>query len=123
VWSDYLEGCCASEWLREVKTHHVQLWLEGIAREHEIAKTTLKHVKNLLSGIFRYAATAGIFRRSKPCEACRDSGVSTERHRNQTEPAQDEESLGWLNVTGSVWRSTVGDRKPQCRSFHNSRRG
>src|SRR5450631_1612857 len=27
------------------------------------------------------------------------------------EPAQDEESLGWLNVTRSVWRSTVGDPK------------
>jgi integrase len=27
------------------------------------------------------------------------------------EPAQDEKSLGSLNVTRSVWRSTVGDRK------------
>jgi len=27
------------------------------------------------------------------------------------EPAQDEESLGWLNVTRSVWRNTVGDPK------------
>jgi integrase len=27
------------------------------------------------------------------------------------EPAQDEESLGWLNVTQSVWRNTVGDPK------------
>jgi integrase len=27
------------------------------------------------------------------------------------EPAPDEESLGWLNVTRSVWRNTVGDPK------------
>src|SRR6266516_5273962 len=27
------------------------------------------------------------------------------------EPAQDEESLGWLTVTRSVWRNTVGDPK------------
>jgi integrase len=27
------------------------------------------------------------------------------------EPAQDEVSLGWLNVTRSVWRNTVGDPK------------
>jgi integrase len=27
------------------------------------------------------------------------------------EPTQEEESLGWLNVTRSVWRSTVGDPK------------
>jgi hypothetical protein len=39
--------------MREVKTHHVQLWLEGIAREHEISKTTLRHVKNLLSVFLR----------------------------------------------------------------------
>jgi hypothetical protein len=26
-------------------------------------------------------------------------------------PARDEESLGWLNVTRSVWRSTVGNPK------------
>ena len=37
VWSDYLEGRCKSEWLREVKTHHVQSWLEEIAREHAIS--------------------------------------------------------------------------------------
>src|ERR1022692_3629792 len=27
------------------------------------------------------------------------------------EPAEDEESLGWLNVTRSVWCNTVGDPK------------
>ena len=27
------------------------------------------------------------------------------------EPVEDEESLGWLNVTQSVWRNTVGDPK------------
>jgi integrase len=27
------------------------------------------------------------------------------------DPARDDESLGWLNVTRSVWRSTIGDPK------------
>ena len=27
------------------------------------------------------------------------------------EPAQDDDSLGWLSVTRSVWRNTVGDPK------------
>ena len=57
MWSDYLEGRCKSEWLREVKTHHVQSWLEEIAQEHAISKTTLKHVKNYLSGVFRHFDT------------------------------------------------------------------
>jgi hypothetical protein len=60
VWSDYLKTRCQSEWLREVKTHHVQSWLEEIARVHEISKTTLKHAKNFLSGVFRHAAQQGI---------------------------------------------------------------
>ena len=56
MWSDYLKVRCQAEWLREVKTHHVQSWLDTIAQEHELSKTTLKHVKNFLSGVFRHAA-------------------------------------------------------------------
>jgi hypothetical protein len=72
VWSDpsgapdYLKVRCQSAWLREVKTHHVQSWLEEIAREHEISKTTLKHVKNFLSGVFRHAAQQGFFDGANP---------------------------------------------------------
>jgi integrase len=142
-----------SKWLREVKTHHVQSWLEEIAREHEISKTTLKHVKNFLSGVFRHAAQQGYFDGANPVKlaevpAFAPNGAETKPYsleeigamlkvltepsatavataaftglrlgvlRGLTwesfEPAQDEESLGWLNVTRSVWRSTVGDPK------------
>lgn len=31
--------------------------------------------------------------------------------RESYEPAQDADSLGWLNITRSVWRSTVSDPK------------
>jgi integrase len=142
-----------SKWLREVKTHHVQSWLEEIAREHEISKTTLKHVKNFLSGVFRHAAQQGYFDGANPVKlaevpAFAPNGAETKPYsleeigamlkvltepsatavataaftglrlgvlRGLTwesfEPAQDEESLGWLNVTRSVWQSTVGDPK------------
>ena len=40
--------------------------LEEIGREHEISKTTLKHVKNFLSGIFRHAAQQGYFDGANP---------------------------------------------------------
>ena len=52
--------------MREVKTHHVQSWLEKIAREHAISKTTLKHVKNFLSGVFRHSAQQGYFDGANP---------------------------------------------------------
>jgi integrase len=153
LWSDYLKVRCQGEWLREVKTHHVQSWLEDIGREHEISKTTLKHVKNFLSGFFRHAAQQGYFDGANPVKlaeipAFAPNGAETKPYsleeigtmlkvlsepsatavataaftglrlgelRGLTwesfEPAQDEDTMGWLNVTRSVWRSTVGDPK------------
>ncbi len=153
MWSDYLEVRCQAEWLREVKTHRVQSWLEEIAREHELSKTTLKHIKNFLSGIFRHAAQQGFFDGANPVKlaevpAFAPNGTETKAYsleeigamlkilsepsatavatagftglrlgelRGLTweayQPAQDEESLGWLNVTRSIWRNTVTDPK------------
>jgi integrase len=63
IWRCYLkhtksnlEVLPATAWLREVRTCHVQQWLEAIAKDHGVSKTTLKHVKHFLSGVFRYAA-------------------------------------------------------------------
>lgn len=153
MWSNYLKTRCQAEWLREIRTHHVQAWLEETGREHEISRTTLKHVKNFLSGIFRHAAQQGYFDGANPVKlaeipAFATNGAETKPYsleeigamlkvlsepsatavasaaftglrlgevRGLTwpsyEPAPDEESLGWLNVTRSVWRNTVGDPK------------
>ncbi len=139
--------------MREVRTHHVQSWLEEIGREYGISKTTLKHVKNFLSGAFRHAAQQGYFDGASPVKlaeipAFAPNGKETKTYsleeiaamlkvlpepsatavataaftglrlgelRGPTwesyEPAQDEESLGWVNVTRSVWRTTVGEPK------------
>ena len=69
IWLEYLRYRCDGAWLREVRTHNVQSWLEEIAREHQISKTTLKHVKNFLSGVFRTRSATRLFRRFKPGEA------------------------------------------------------
>jgi len=153
MWSDYVKARCAAEWLREVKTHHVQTWIEEICREHALCKTTLRHVKNFLSGIFRHAAQQGYFDGANPVKlaeipAFAPPGAETKAYsleeivamlrvlpepsatvvataaftglrlgelRGLTwqsyQPAQDQESLGWLSVTQSVWRSAVGEPK------------
>jgi len=139
--------------MREFKTHHVQSLLEEIGREHAISKTTLKHIKNFLSGVFRHGAQQGYFDGANPVKlaeipAFARNGAETKPYsleevatmlkvlsepsatavataafsglrlgelRGLTwesyEPAQDEDSLGWLNVSRSVWRNTVGDPK------------
>lgn len=55
--------------LRDVKTYHVQSWLEAIARmprsrndrKYTLSKTTLAHIKNFISGVFQHAAQQGYF--------------------------------------------------------------
>jgi len=66
MWNLYLVARCQNSWLREIKTHRVQCWLEDIAREYTLSKTTLAHIKNLLSGIFRHAAQQGYFDGANP---------------------------------------------------------
>jgi len=69
IWEQYLEDRCKDAWLKNVKTLHVQAWLEEIARmprkqnkrEYTLSKTTLAHIKNFLSGAFRHAAQQGYF--------------------------------------------------------------
>jgi integrase len=57
MWARYVKGqFIASMWLRDVRTSHVQRFLEEVARKHCIGRRTLAHVKALLSGLFRYAA-------------------------------------------------------------------
>ena len=81
VWSDYLELRCKAEWLREVKTHHVQLWLEDIAQEHE--QDHAEAYEELPQWRFSTCGTTGLFRRSKPSEARRDSSFCPKRRRDQ----------------------------------------
>ena len=69
IWGTYLADPCKDAWLRSVKTHHVQAWLEKIARmprkrnkrEYMLSKTTVAHIKNFISGVFRHAAQQGYF--------------------------------------------------------------
>ena len=61
IWQDYLKERCGAAWLREVKTWHIQSWLESLAKEKSLSKTTLKHVKHFLGGVFRYATQQDYF--------------------------------------------------------------
>jgi integrase len=46
--------------IREYRTVDVQALLNAIARDNDLTKTTLQHIKHCLSGIFRYAAISGL---------------------------------------------------------------
>src|SRR6266849_32937 len=76
IWHQYLKTRCEQSWMKEVKTYDVQTWLGEIARErrkdgekeYSLSKTTLSHVKNFLSGMFRHAAQQGYFNGANPAK-------------------------------------------------------
>ena len=156
IWNGYVKPRYESAWMREVRTRDVQAWLEEIAREHKLSKTTLRHVKHFLSGVFRYAAQQDYLDSGRnpvtlasipnfapngeegkaysleeigrmlkvlpepantivACAAY--TGLRLGELRGLTweaySPATEEDSLGSLFVTRSVWRSVIGEPKTQ----------
>lgn len=65
MWKRYLEPRSAVA-LRDFKTMDCEGLLSDIAREHDVSRTTLAHVKNMLSGVFRYAARIGVLNTPNP---------------------------------------------------------
>jgi integrase len=55
MWVEYLEPLCGGYWLTDVRTGDVINWLDKIATDHGLCKTTLRHIKHLLSGFFTTA--------------------------------------------------------------------
>ncbi len=157
IWSAYLKGRCASAWLRDVRTYHVQTWLNEIAAERGLSRTTLRHIKHFLGGLFRYAvqqdyldssranpvqlatippgAPRGVEGRAYSLEEISRmlsvlSGVAatavataayTGLRRGELrgllweayEPATEEDGIGVLQVTRSVWRNIIGEPKTE----------
>jgi len=72
LYQYHIEKRCASVWLRDVRTCDVQKWLHTFAGEDKngagepICKTTLKHIKHFLGGVFRYAQQLDFFDSARP---------------------------------------------------------
>jgi hypothetical protein len=52
--------------LRDFRTFDCDCLMNEIAKQYSISTTTLEHVKNLLSGIFRYAIRTGSLNTANP---------------------------------------------------------
>jgi integrase len=69
MWEDHLKPRCGEWWLRDARTVDIQRLLDEVAKEDGLSKTTLKHIKHLLSGIYRFAMQQGLFERANPVTA------------------------------------------------------
>jgi integrase len=65
IWNNHLKARCSEWWMREIRTCDVQRLLEAIAMNGEdhphLSRTSLKHIKALLSGILNHAKQQGFF--------------------------------------------------------------
>jgi integrase len=68
MWKRYLKDRLALP-LRDFRTAECEKLLQLIALEYDLSSTTLKHVKHLLSGIFRYAIRTGALNGANPVQA------------------------------------------------------
>ena len=81
MWDRYLKTR-ADRAIRDFRTFECEEMLVDIATEHKVSTTTLRHVKNFLSGIFRYASRAGVLNTPNPLrDVCvPKGGPSRETH-------------------------------------------
>lgn len=72
IWNNHLKPRCAKAWMKNVRTFTVQQLLDDIARE-ELSRNSLKHIKSVISAIFKRAKQLNYFHGENPA---RDTGVS-----------------------------------------------
>ena len=60
LWETYIKSLVGDISVRDFRTVNAASLLLAIHRKHEIGRTTLKHIKSLLSGMFTYAKNQGL---------------------------------------------------------------
>jgi integrase len=76
IWKNHLAPLCQSAQLKDMKTHHVQNWLNEIGKQG-LGKNSLKHIKSVISAIFTLAKQQGFFQQENPAwEAAINPGAS-----------------------------------------------
>ena len=81
IWALHLKPRCASAWIKDVRTYHVQEWLDDVAFSNGLSRRTLQHIKCALSAIFKLAKQQGYFVGENPV---RDTAIAP----NAKEPQQ-----------------------------------
>jgi len=72
IWERHLRSLCEKVWLRDVRTYHVQRWLNQVGTT-KLSRNTLKHVKSVVSAIFTLAKQLDFFQGENPA---RDTAVN-----------------------------------------------
>ena len=68
IWINYLRNRVGELRLREFRTVDASRMLRAIAKERDLTKTTLQHIKSVLSTIFTFAKNDGAFDGANPVD-------------------------------------------------------
>lgn len=68
IWEDYLKARSGEVRLREFRTCDAERLLADIARKQPLSRNTLKHIKSLLSGVFKHAKRIGTLNGTNPIQ-------------------------------------------------------
>jgi len=71
IWTNHISDRVGHIRLREFRTVDASKMLRAIAEEHDLSKTTLQHIKSVLSGIFAHAKNEGAFDGVNPVQDAR----------------------------------------------------
>ena len=72
VWEDHLKVLCADAWMKNVRTFHIQGWLNSIGNK-ELSRNSLKRIKSFISAVFKLAKQQDYFAGENPA---RDTAVN-----------------------------------------------
>ena len=73
IWENHVKARCAGDWLKEVRTFHVQGWLDSIGNGGDLSRNSLKHIKTFISAFFKLARQQGYYIGENPV---RDTATS-----------------------------------------------
>jgi integrase len=68
IWEEYLQPRCSDVRLREFRTCDGERLLAEIARQRVLSRNSLKHIKSLLSGVFKHAKRIGTLNGTNPMQ-------------------------------------------------------
>ncbi len=71
IWNNHMCDRVGEIRVRDFRTVHASRMLRAIADENDLSKTTLQHIKSVLSGIFTHAKNEGAFDGANPIQGTR----------------------------------------------------
>jgi integrase len=120
IWNCYLMPRCGTLRLRDFRTADGERLMSEIARQNDLSRYTLRHIKAFLSGVFKYAKRLGTVDGVNPVQ---DVSIPKARPGIETYAYSLEEIIRMISVLGQPAATVVataaftGMRKGELRGF------